>query len=181
MIIADGRNHLELTDERFDIIVTDPPPPIESSGAAVISSYEYYLAGRDHLTETGIMMQWVPYGAPILEFLEHIRTFAAVFPEVTVVKGAGGYGVYMLGSNQPVAFAEADIRSVLARPGVLADISSAYDSPASTVDDWVDVMERQLWLTGDQVQETTGAGPLITDDRPRPEYFLLRRVLGWSQ
>ncbi len=127
------------------------------------------------------MMQWVPYGAPILEFLEHIRTFAAVFPEVTVVRGAGGYGVYMLGSNQPVAFAEADIRSVLARPGVLADISSAYDSPASTVDDWVDVIERQLWLTGDQVQETTGAGPLITDDRPRPEYFLLRRVLGWSQ
>ncbi len=38
VIIADGRNHLELTDERFDIIVTDPPPPIESSGAAVISS-----------------------------------------------------------------------------------------------------------------------------------------------
>ena len=27
VIVADGRNHLELTDERFDIIVTDPPPP----------------------------------------------------------------------------------------------------------------------------------------------------------
>ena len=50
VIIADGRNHLELSDERFDIIVTDPPPPIESSGAAVISSKEYYEAGRDHLT-----------------------------------------------------------------------------------------------------------------------------------
>ena len=32
VIVTDGRNHLELTDERFDIIVTDPPPPIESSG-----------------------------------------------------------------------------------------------------------------------------------------------------
>ncbi len=52
VIITDGRNHLELTDERFDIIVTDPPPPIESSGAAVISSMEYYEAGRDHLTPT---------------------------------------------------------------------------------------------------------------------------------
>ena len=80
VIIADGRNHLELTDDRFDIIVTDPPPPIESSGAAVISSYEYYIAGRDHLTDSGIMMQRVPHGGPLLDFLEHIRTFANVFP-----------------------------------------------------------------------------------------------------
>ena len=32
VIVTDGRNHLELADERYDIIVTDPPPPIESSG-----------------------------------------------------------------------------------------------------------------------------------------------------
>ena len=38
------------------------------------------------------------------------------------------------------------IRAVLERPGVLEDISSAYDSPASTVDDWVSVIERQQWL-----------------------------------
>ena len=98
VIVADGRNHLELTDERFDIIVTDPPPPIESSGASVISSLEYYEAGRDHLTEAGIMMQWVPHGGPLPDFIDHIRTFASVFPNVTVVAGAGGYGVYMLGS-----------------------------------------------------------------------------------
>ena len=45
VVIADGRNHLELVDERFDIIVTDPPPPIQSSGVSVISSLEYYQAG----------------------------------------------------------------------------------------------------------------------------------------
>ncbi|MDO8485309.1 MAG: hypothetical protein Q7S35_10240, partial [Candidatus Limnocylindrales bacterium] len=180
VIIADGRNHLELTDRRFDIIVTDPPPPIESSGASVISSREYYEAGRDHLTDGGIMMQWVPYGGPVLDFLDHIRTFASVFPEVTLVKGAGGYGIYMLGSTAPIAFAEADIRAVLGRPGVLEDISSAYDSPARTVDDWVRVVARQTWLTGDAVREAAGPGPLITDDRPRPEYFLLRRVIGTS-
>ena len=66
---------------------------------------------------------------------------------MTLVKGAGGYGFYMLGSAEPIAFDEADIRAVLARPGVLEDISSAYDSPATTVDDWVDVIARQTWLT----------------------------------
>ena len=71
VIITDGRNHLELTDERFDIIVTDPPPPIESSGASVISSLEYYQAGHAHLNPGGIMMQWVPYGAPLDDFKDH--------------------------------------------------------------------------------------------------------------
>ena len=178
VIVTDGRNHLELTEDRFDIIVTDPPPPIESSGASVISSMEYYEAGRDHLTDGGIMMQWVPYGGFAADFNDHIRTFAAVFPEVTVVKGPGGYGAYMLGSSRPIAFDEANIRSVLARPGVLEDISSAYDSPAKTVDDWVDVIGRQTWMTGDAVEQTVGSGPLITDDRPRPEYFILRRLFG---
>jgi predicted membrane-bound spermidine synthase len=178
VIVTDGRNHLELTDQGFDIILTDPPPPIESSGAAVISSKEYYEAGRDHLTPTGIMMQWLPYGGTSADFLDHIRTFAAVFPQVTLVKGPGNYGIYMLGSSAPVAFDEANIRAVLARPGVLADISSAYDSPAKTVDDWVGVIARQTWMSGDAVRAAAGPGPLITDDHPRPEYFLLRRLFG---
>jgi spermidine synthase len=176
VVVTDGRNHLELTNERFDIIVTDPPPPIESSGASVISSFEYYQAGRDHLNPGGVMMQWVPYGAPEGEFKEHIRTFAAVFPDVEVIRGAGGYGAYMLGSDQPMTFSDDAVRVAVQRPGVLADISSAYDSPASTVDDWVAVIKRQRWLDNGSVRAYAGDGPLITDDHPRPEYFLLRRL-----
>jgi spermidine synthase len=178
VIVTDGRNHLELTGDRFDIIVTDPPPPIESSGASVISSREYYEAGRDHLTEGGIMMQWVPYAAPQADLAEHIRTFADVFPNVTLVRGPGGWGFYMLGSSAPIMFSEADIRSILARPGVLADLSSAYDSPTSTVDGWVAEIARQTWLSGSAVDAYVGPGHVITDDNPRPEYFLLRRLFG---
>jgi spermidine synthase len=181
VIIADGRNHLELTDDRFDIIVTDPPPPIESSGAAVISSLEYYETGRDHLTDGGIMMQWVPYLGPVEERMDHVRTFDAVFPEVALVRGPGGFGFYMLGSREPISLPESNVRAVLARPGVLEDISSAYDSPADTIDAWVGGIAKQIWLTGPAVTEAAGAGPLITDDRPRPEYFFLRRVFGMGR
>jgi predicted membrane-bound spermidine synthase len=178
VFITDGRNHLELTTDRFDIIVTDPPPPIESSGAAVISSLEYYQAGHDHLTPGGVMMQWVPYGAPESEFKEHIRTFATVYPHVTVIRGAGDYGVYMLGSDLPMDLGPDAIRTVLARPGVLSDVSSAYDSPTDTVEGWVAVIDSLRWLDDSSVATYVGDGPLITDDRPRPEYFLLRRIVA---
>ena len=180
LIIADGRNHLELTDKRYDIIVTDPPPPIESSGASVISSREYYEAGRAHLNPGGVMMEWVPYGQMIDEFKAHVRAFASVFPQVTIVFGPGGYGTYMLGSTDPMTFSPDAIRAVLARPGILDDISSAYDSPAKTVDAWIARIEAQTWISGPAVMAFAGSGPMVTDDRPLSEYFLLRRLGGTS-
>jgi spermidine synthase len=176
--VTDGRNHLELTPKRYDIIVTDPPPPIESSGAAVISSLEYYQAGAAHLNPGGIMMQWTPYGGTVDEFLDHVRTFRAVFPNVIVAFGPGGYGFFLIGSDQPLQFTDENIRNILARPGILEDISSAYDSPAKTVDGWAERIPQLIWIQGDQVEQVVGEGPLITDDRPLPEYWLLRRLFG---
>jgi predicted membrane-bound spermidine synthase len=178
LVVADGRNHLELASEAFDIIVTDPPPPIESSGASVISSHEYYEAGRAHLTPGGVMMQWVPFGAPESELKEHIRTFGSAFDEFLIVRGAGGYGFYMLGSDEPIELDPEVTAEILGRPGVLQDISSAYDSPAETVEGWIEVIDQQTWFHDESARAYVGEGKLITDDRPRPEYFLLRRWLG---
>ncbi len=174
VIVADGRNHLELTTERFDIILTDPPPPIQSSGVSVISSREYYQQGLEHLTPSGVMMQWTPFGTTEADLKEHIRTFASVFPHVLAIRGPGGYGFYMLGSLEPVEVDPGAIPPVLERPGVLADISGAYDSPTTTVDGWTQVIEDHIWMADDTLRQYAGSGPLITDDEPRPEYFLLR-------
>jgi spermidine synthase len=178
VIVADGRNHVELTDRSYDIIVTDPPPPIESSGVSVIASLEYYEAGLERLKPGGIMMQWMPYGSTVDEFKAHLRTFADVFPELLVAFGPGGYGFFMLGSEEPIAFEAEGMRDVLQRPGVLEDISSAYDSPERTLEGWVRRIPRLVWTTSQGVRHFAGDGPLITDDRPLPEYFYLRRVTG---
>jgi spermidine synthase len=178
VIIADGRNHMELTDSRYDIIVTDPPPPIESSGASVISSLEYYRAGHAHLTPGGIMVQWMPTGSTIDEFRAHLRTFHSVFPHILMAFGPGGYGYYMFGSDEPMKFTDEAIAEVLARPGILQEISTAYDSPERTIAGWTSRIHSLTWIADDQVARFTGDGPLITDDRPMPEYFLLRRLFG---
>jgi spermidine synthase len=188
VIVADGRNHVELTDRRYDIIITDPPPPTESSGVSVIASREYYAAGRDRLIPGGVMMQWIPFGPTLDEFKAHIRTFHDVYPHVIVAFGPGGkgisgviepgYGFFMFGSDEPMSFDDASIRAVLRRPGVLADISSAFDSPVATEDGWLARVKANVWLSDGAVAEFAGDGPLITDDRPLPEYWFLRRVYG---
>ena len=48
-----------------------------------------------------------------------------------MVFGPGSYGMYMLGSDDPIAFDPDAIRTVLGRPGILAEISTAYDSPTN--------------------------------------------------
>ena len=176
VIVTDGRNHLELTTEHYDIIVTDPPPPIFSSGASVISSLEYYRAGHDHLAPGGVMMQWIPWGSTIDEFQAHVRTFKSVFEHASILFGSGGYGLYMLGSDEPLTWDEGAMRSVLERPGVLEDVSSAYDSPVHTEDEWITRIGQIRWIDDGQIDAFAGPGPLVTDDRPMPEYFLLRRV-----
>lgn len=178
IIVTDGRNHLELTELTYDIIVTDPPPPIFSSGASVISSLEYYQAGRDHLNPGGIMMQWIPWGSTLEEFKAHLRTFRSVFPHMSIVMGPGGYGMYVMGSDQPLAYDEAVMREVLGRPGILEDISTAYDSPVTTADAWIARINELRWIDDGEIDRFVGPGPLVTDDRPLPEYFLLRRIMN---
>ncbi len=181
VIVADGRNHIELTDRRYDIIVTDPPPPVESAGVSVISSREYYQAGKARLNPGGIMMQWLPWsGQRLDEFMAHVRSFSAVFPEVMIAFGPGGYGAFMLGSEKPITFDPAAMDAVLARPGVTEDLSSAFDSPAHTAAEWAARIPSLVWISGSDVPRVVGDGPLITDDRPLPEYFLLRHAYGPS-
>ncbi len=176
VIVADGRNHVELTDETYDFVVVDPPPPIESAGVSVISSLEFYQAAKSRLNPDGVMVQWVPYGQTMDEFLAHVRTFEQVFPNVRVIAGAGGYGFYMIGSDGSVDFDPANMAAALERPGVLDDVNSAPDSHQRTVADWVATLQGLNWASGDQLRAAVGDGPLVTDDRPLPEYFLLRRL-----
>jgi spermidine synthase len=173
ILIGDGRNYVELAGKQYDIIVVDPPPPLESSGVSIISSREFYAASAGRLTANGVMMQWIPWGQSLRNFKTHVRSFRSVFPNVIVAIGPAGAGFYMLGSFRPIAFNRNAINSVLSRRGVIDDISSAPDSPHLSTSQWEDAILRLVRLSGNEVSRFAGTGPVITDDRPLPEYFLI--------
>lgn len=177
LLIADGRNYVELTDNTYDIIVADPPPPLESAGTGVLYAQEFYAAAARRLNPGGIMMEWIPYGQTLDEFRTHVRTFRSVFAEVTLVLGPGGNGVFMLGSATPIHLDQEAVRTLLAeRTTVVPDISSAADSPVHTADAWAEVIPTLVLGTGSGVDRFAGPGPVITDDRPLTEYYMLRRL-----
>jgi spermidine synthase len=180
LIITDGRNYAELTDRTYDLIVVDPPPPIESSGTSVLYSKEFYEAAAERLGPDGVMMEWMPYGQSVDEFRSHVKTFAAVFPETLLAFGPMKNGVYMLGSEAPMSVDPANVRSVLERPGVLEDLVNTPDSRVQTADEWASILEGVTWIEDEQVRAFGDDAAILTDDRPATEYFLLRRLFGAS-
>ena len=124
------------------------------------------------------MMEWIPYGQSLAEFLTHVRTFRSVFPEVTLAFGPGGYGVFMFGSSRtrPVRRERASATSCHARASsriwrALPTRRSIRSMPGP------DLIPTLVIASGADVDRVVGPGDIITDDRPLTEYFLLRRML----
>jgi spermidine synthase len=80
----DARHFLATTDEKFDVITSDP---INSwiRGAAALYSREYYELCRAHLNPGGIMVQWIPLYEKDAETAKcELATFLEVFPNTTL-------------------------------------------------------------------------------------------------
>jgi len=82
IIIADGRNHLLLTEERYDVITSDPFEPLVG-GAANLYTFEHFKNGAKRLNPGGCMCQYLPlYQLFPRDFQSVIKTFHEVFPYV---------------------------------------------------------------------------------------------------
>jgi spermidine synthase len=59
--LEDGRQFLQTTPQRFDLITGEPPPP-PVAGTPNLYSSEYFRLMYDHLTEGGLVTYWLPVG-----------------------------------------------------------------------------------------------------------------------
>ena len=66
LVFDDARHFLQTTDEKFDIITSDPIHPWVR-GAATLYSLEYLTLAKNHLTPGGVVTQWIPCMKPMCD------------------------------------------------------------------------------------------------------------------
>ncbi|HEV8578090.1 MAG TPA: fused MFS/spermidine synthase [Thermoanaerobaculia bacterium] len=99
LVTNDGRNFVDGTDERFDVI-TSEPPNIWVAGVSGLFTQEFYRSAADHLSAGGILCQWIPlYEMEKKDFRIMLHTLTSVFPNVTFWQI--GTDVVLLASKEP--------------------------------------------------------------------------------
>jgi spermidine synthase len=100
VVIDDARHYILKTQEKFDIITSDPIHPW-IKGSATLYSREYFELCKAHLNPGGLITQWVPlYESDPSSVKSEMATFFDVFPEGTIWSSDFmfmGYDVVLLG------------------------------------------------------------------------------------
>src|SRR5437867_2556189 len=101
MLYDDARHFVATTEEKFDVITTDPIHPWVK-GTSALYSKEYYELVRSHLNPGGVAAQWLPlYESDEGTVKMELATFFDVFPNATVwgnYLNGDGYDLVLIGS-----------------------------------------------------------------------------------
>lgn len=169
LIINDGRNHLLLTDQNYDVLISQPSNPW-IAGISTLFTREFFALGRSRLRAGGIFCQWVQmYQMSRDDFSSVLRTFREAFPHVVIWTGVPG-DVILLGSETPLTLDAARFLDDLRQPAVRADLDRVeIADPWGFLQGYIG-RERAL----DALQ--TPDSPIITDDNLRLEFSMPRNL-----
>jgi len=161
LIIQDGRAHLQLTKQKYDVIISEPSNPW-MAGLAALFTRDFFALAEDRLDDGGIFLQFIhAYQMDWPTFALVGRTFAEVFPNsVLVVTEPSAVGIdYLL-----VGFKGND-RLVLdfAKENVIYAQKSTNIALSSP-----ELLYRLV--VSENLQKLFGQGPVNTDNWPILEF-----------
>ncbi|MBI4748913.1 MAG: fused MFS/spermidine synthase [Acidobacteria bacterium] len=176
IVVDDGRRFLQRTNQTFDVITIDPPPPAESAGSSLLYSEEFYQLVKLRLHPDGVFQQW--FGEGDDQCPKAIaQSLCKVFPYVRVFHSVEGWGYHFLASSRPIMNPDPAVFSAKFP-------ESAHNDLVEWVPQWSEPKDFPTFLNfvlskEIPVQQTLPTNPnqRITDDRPFNEYYLVRRYL----
>jgi spermidine synthase len=178
IIIDDGRRFLERTQEKYDVVTIDPPPPLETAGSSLLYSTEFYAEIKQHLKQNGIIQVWLPGGEKIATQAV-AGSICSSFPSVRCFLSVEGWGVHILASMDPIPQQTADQLAARMPPAAQKDLLEwASGQDARTYLGRVVSNEAPPEFLLNSTLDSRNPDIRITDDHPVNEYFLLRQT-GW--
>jgi spermidine synthase len=120
IVYDDARHYVLTSNEKFDIITSDPIHPWVK-GIAPLYSTEYFDLVKRHLNPGGFVTQWVPlYESNVETVQSEVATFFEAFPNGTIwgnLSAEGqGYDVVLLGQAEKLQVNLDDLQQRMDRP-----------------------------------------------------------------
>jgi predicted membrane-bound spermidine synthase len=156
--VGDGRKHLLVTEEPYDIITVDALRP-QSGYSGNVYSVEFYELVASRLAPGGLFAQWVPTKRVL-------ASVAQAFPHVATTVGPGP-ATFLVASNEPLP---ADLTDALARFRARGDAALSPEQRAS-LESFFEHAELTHVRRGEPRAQTPEVD-LNRDLHPRDEYFL---------
>ena len=173
VVIDDGRRFLDGSSETYDVIVVDPPPPPSAPGSSLLYSREFYDIVKKHLQKDGILQMWYPVAAGDVTTLVSItQALSQSFPFLRAFMSFEGMGIHFLASMEDVPRASSPTLAGRLPAAAAADFLEW--GPAQQVQAQFEIALSHELQLGDIVN-LAPRSPVLRDDEPINEYFLLRR------
>ncbi len=168
MILADGRNHLLLTDQVYDMVITQPSNPW-MAGVSNLFTREYFELGRSRLSDQGLLAVWLQgYKSSLQDFQMIVRTLFEVFDHVSLWELAE-QDYLMVASRRPQRIGYQEFARRFRMPTVRADLYRVSIRRPS------DVLAR--YITSDQpLRDWVRDAAVHTDDNARLEFSAPRHM-----
>lgn len=167
IIMGDGRNYMLSTDQKYDVVISEPSKPW-ISGVSNMFTRESYESAKKRLNDRGLFCQWFHYYSMSPEdFKTALRTFLSVFPYVQIWNADNN--IFMVGANEPIQLNYPQIASKLNEPKVAQDLErigvrSVY------------LLLGYFLFTEEEAREFVGSGQINTDDLPIIEFSTPKHV-----
>lgn len=173
VIVGDGRTHLMLGTQTYDVIVSEPSNPW-MAGIASLFTREFFDGARARLAPGGVLCQWAhTYDISNADLRSIVATFLSVFPDGTLWL-VGEADVLLVGSTEPLGARMAGIAGAMQRPRVTEDLASiGLRGPFSVSSLFV--------AHGEALRAWASGAPLQTDDRSALEFSGPRSIFGGNR
>jgi predicted membrane-bound spermidine synthase len=170
VVVDDGRRFLERTGGQYDVIVIDPPPPIQAAGSSLLYSREFYSAAQKRLRPDGILAQWFP-GGDLTTTVAIARALKESFPYIRAFTSIEGWGIHYLASRQPIPNRSAAELAERMPASAAADLVEWGPFPTAE-QQFAAILKQEVSI--DRILAANPDAPTMRDDRPVNEYYMLR-------